>query len=677
MKQLFSKDFWHLPEFLHNERLRVVSIFLVIISAVCIGLAMIINLVLGLGVAILTIIAIAYSYLTLVKITNDTTEYLSDLSYRIKKGEEDALIRMPIGIIFLSKYQEIEWVNPYIQKYFGKQDVIGKPLVDVDKQLGLLVKECWGFKRPTEVTWNDQHFELLIQSDINAIYLFDVTHYVNLEEKYYNSRLVLGQIFLDNFDEVTQNLTDDTLANLNGYITTTLTKWARSYNCFIKRVDDDHFLLIGYRNSLKRLEKSNFTILDEIRKATSKQNCPITLSMGIAYGVEEMPELAKLMQSNLDLALGRGGDQVVVKEMDGKSRFYGGQTNPMAKRTRVRARMISQALQELIRQSDEVFVMGHTRPDMDAIGACMGLHRIVVMNKTKCWIVMDKSNMHSDISRLMKEVKQHPELMASFISPEEALHKATKNSLLMMVDHSRPSISISEELYQKMKNRVLVIDHHRRAEEFPENPVLVYIEPYASSASELVTELFEYQTAEADPITKLDATAMLAGIIVDTQSFSLRTGTRTFDAASYLLSMGADSDMIRYFLKENVKEYMQRNHLIDLVEFYGQDKAMSAICVGDENVVYDPVSAAQAADSLLTVSGVIASYVITKRKDGRVGISARSNGDFNVQLVMEKMGGGGHLSNAATQLNDVTVLEVKEKLLAILGDEPQNKRNID
>lgn len=238
-----------------------------------------------------------------------------------------------------------------------------------------------------------------------------------------------------------------------------------------------------------------------------------------------------------------------------------------------------------------------------------------------------------------------------------------------MADHSKPSMSIARPLYDKLKNRVMVIDHHRRGEEFPDNPILVYIEPYASSTCELITELFEYQAKDSEPINKLEATAMLTGIIIDTQSFALRTGTRTFDAASYLRSVGADLAMARHFMKESVKSYMQRNHLVERTKFAEGD----AICCGEEDKIYDPVIAAQVADSLLNVSGVEASFVITKRASGKIGVSARSNGTKNVQVIMEEMGGGGHLSNAATQIADTTVGAVKEQLLAILKQEQENK----
>ena len=334
----------------------------------------------------------------------------------------------------------------------------------------------------------------------------------------------------------------------------------------------------------------------------------------------------------------------------------------MEKRTRVRARMISQALKELIDQADQLFVMGHKKPDMDSLGACLGIRRIAEMNGKECWIVVDDEQQHSDIQRLMREVDNYQNIKDHIISPSEALEKATANSLLVMVDHAKESITISPALYDQLQNRLVIIDHHRRGEEFPENPLLVYIEPYASSTCELITEMFEYQPREGKGLNKLEATTMLTGIQIDTKSFTKSAGTRTFDAASYLRSAGADGMMIQSFMKEDSQSFMQRNHLLARAEINDQ----IAICAGEEDRYYDSVTAAQAADMLLQISNVDASFVITKRPDGGVGVSARSMGDFNVQVVMEKMGGGGHLANAATQISGKTVAEVKQELLNLL-----------
>ena len=669
MKKFFTGKFWQLPEFMKNERVRLLAIFLLGLILSATVTAFIVNIYWGLAVLVLVSIVFVLAYGVLLQATTDTSEYLADLSYRMKRGEQDAFIRMPLGVLFYNERAEVEWVNPALQRFFGQEDILGHSLTEVDEDLAQIIAENQDNHKAVEVEWRGAYFNLMVQSEIHAVYMMEITHYAKIQKRYDNSRLVIGQIFLDNYDEITKSLNDKAISNLSNYVTNALSDWARQFKMFLKRVDEDHYFFLGYTQALQELEAEKFKILDRVRESTSKRNSPLTLSMGIAYGGEDLAELSKLSQSNLDLALGRGGDQAVVREIDGQARFYGGKTNPMEKRTRVRARMISQALQELMNQSDQVFVMGHQRPDMDSLGACLGLRRIAAMTKKECWIVLDQEKMHSDLERLLDSLKQYPEIKGKIISPSEALEKATKKSLLIKADHSKPSISISKDLYEQLQNRVMVIDHHRRGEEFPENPILVYIEPYASSTCELITEMFEYQAKDAEPINKIEATAMLTGIIIDTKSFSLRTGTRTFDAASYLRSVGADLQMTRHFMKENVDSYLQRNHLIDKVEFIGNGNAVVA---GEEKRMYDPVIAAQAADSLLNISGVEASFVITKRSEELVGISARSNGETNVQIIMEKMGGGGHLSNAATQIKDKKVSAVKEELLAILSPTLQN-----
>ena len=671
MKRLLEKEFWQIPEFLRNKHLRIIAVFLLILSLVCATLAFIVNAWLGIIVLLLILLTIGLSFITLKQVMQDTTHYISDLSYKIKRSEQEALLKMPIGILMLNDLAEVVWVNPTMQKLFGQEEILGKKLTEADEELAKVINDNMSNKDSVEIKWQDKRFNMLVQSDINVVYLLDITHYAEIQKQYDDSRLVIGQIFIDNYDEVTQSMNDTNISNLSNYITNELSSWASQMGMFLKMIDEDHYFVLAYTKSLTQMEKEKFKLLDRIRERTSKQNFPVTLSIGLAYGGTDLAKLSRLSQSNLDLALGRGGDQVVVRGVDdSQARFYGGKTNPMEKRTRVRARMISQALQELMSQSDDIFVMGHARPDMDSIGACLGIRRIAKMNGKQCWLVLDTDNLHSDIQRLLDEIDNYPDIKESIISPEEALQKATKKSLLLMLDLSKPSISMSPELYDQLKNRVIIIDHHRRGEEFPENPMLVYIEPYASSTCELITEMFEYQSRYSDdPINKLEATAMLTGIVIDTKSFSLRTGTRTFDAASYLRSVGADSQMSQHFMKENVQSFLQRNHLIDRVEFVGNG---NAVVVGEKDRAYDPVTAAQAADSLLTVSGVQASYVVTHRSEDIIGISARSNGETNVQIIMEKMGGGGHLSNAATQIEDRDILDVRKQLLDLIAQTEEN-----
>lgn len=650
-----------LPKFLNNDNFKIMAIWLTVLHCAAIILGFIAHIGIGIAMIIIFFLEFILLYDTAQKMAVETNKYIADLSYRIKRGEQEALIKMPIGIILFNENYELQWINPFMQSQLGNHAVLGKKIEEVDKELSEMIKKSQS-NALNKVNWGEKVFQVIVQEDIRVIYLMDITEYAQIEKDFDNQKIVIGNIFVDNYDEITQGMNDRSVSNLNNFVTAQLSNWAKKNKVYLKRTSEDRFILLMHIKALKNMEEEKFSIVDNIRERTSKQNFPLTLSIGIAYDNENLNELAKLAQTNLDLALGRGGDQVVVRAFNGEPRYYGGKTNPMEKRTRVRSRVISQALQETMRQSDQIFVMGHSHPDMDAIGAALGIRRIAEMNSKEAWVIVNPAEFSNDIEKLMTEVEKNNQISRYIITPAVASEMITANSLLVMVDFHRPSMGIAPELFEKSKN-IVVIDHHRRGEEFPENPALVYIEPYASSTAELVTELFEYQSNEADPINQIEATAMLGGIIVDTNSFSLRTGSRTFDAASYLRSCGADAVLIQRLLKEDAKTYLLRSHLIETIDFITDN---IAVAVGEEDVVYDTVVAAQAADTMLSMTNIDASFVITKRRDGLVGISARSLGVISVQVIMEQLGGGGHLSNAATQLENVTIAEAKEKLREVI-----------
>ena len=609
-------------------------------------------------------------YFSIQHINKKINEYAIDLAYKIRKGEQDAYLKMPIGMILYDINENITWINPYLQKKLQRQNVIGIPLKELNERLYYQVKKQIQNQKENDIfTHVDKKYQVIVHSDIRMIYLTDITEYASIEEKYHEEQIVFGQIFLDNFSEVSQSLNDRRKSNLNNFVTNQLSSWAIHHNIFMKRVDDDRFIAFLNRKSLETLEKEKFDIMDKIRETTAKQNYPLTVSMGFSYSDKEnsdvtYPEIASYAQANLDLALGRGGDQVVVRSQNEDARFYGGKSNPMEKRTRVRARMVSQALKDLMEEASEIIVMGHQFPDMDAIGGCLGIRRIAKMNQKKAWIVTNENQFSHDIHKLMDVIREQKDLREDIITPEEALEKLTPNTLVILVDVSRPVIAASPEVLEQA-NKIVVIDHHRRSQDFPKNPVLVYIEPYASSTGELITELFEYQNNYAESIQPIEATAMLGGIIVDTRNFTLRTGSRTFDAASYLKSVGADTILIQRLLKENVETYLLRSHLLNSLILLDNN---IGIVQGEEDTPYPTVVAAQTADMMLSMENIDASFVVTKREDGRIGISGRSLGNKNVQRVMEKMGGGGHLSNAATQLSDTTIEEAVIQLKEVISD---------
>lgn len=586
----------------------------------------------------------------------DLHRYVETLSHRVKKVGEEVLHELPIGILLYNEGKNIEWHNPYMTQIVGRESLIGESMYEMLPQLAELKNDSG----KNLFVFNEKFYEALHRPEERLLYIQDVTEYQELLMRYNHERVAFAIIHLDNLDEVAQGMDEQSRTLMLSAVTKVLTQWAQKYHMYLRRYTADKFMAVLDQATLDELERSRFEILDEVRELTADNKIPVTLSIGVGAGENPLIELGELAQSSLDIALGRGGDQAAVK-MGGKIRFYGGKSNAVEKRTRVRARVISHALRDLILESDHVFIMGHKGPDMDAIGAAIGVRRAVHSNDKDGYIVLDQTN--PSIDRLMTEVSEHEDLYLTFITPEEAMHMVTENSLIVVVDTHRPSMVIEPRLLSAA-NRVVVIDHHRRAEEFIQDPVLIYMEPYASSTSELVTELLQYHS-EGLQLESLEATALLSGIVVDTKSFAFRTGSRTFEAASFLRRNGADPSLVQRLLKEDLENFKKKMSIVQNTEVLYHS---FAIAKGAPGEVYGQVQIAQAADTLITMTGIQASFVVCQRPDDVVSISARSLGDINVQTIMEQLGGGGHLTNAATQLEHVTVDEAVAKLKEVLAD---------
>ena len=668
MKKSLTERIKALPTFLKGDAIKKYGYSFIGIVLCMLIIAYVMNIWVGIVLTLFVILIGILLYSFADYIIKETNHYISNLSYKINKGSQDASIKMPIGMLLLDSNSEIQWINPYLQKYFDKKELLGFSLEKIDTNLASMVNHL----EPNEekvIHWKDKYFQTVFHSDIGMLYMMDITEYAVIKETYLDERPVFGQIFVDNFAEVSQSLTDRKKSNLNNFVTNQLTSWANHNNIYLKRVDTDRFVAFLDKKILSRLEKDKFDIIDKVRETTAQQNTPLTVSMGFSYAdstenVMNYDEIAAEAQENLDLALGRGGDQVVVRSKKEETRFYGGKSNPLEKRTRVRSRMVSQALENMMAEATQIIIMGHQYPDMDCVGGCLGIRRIAKMHGKTSWIVTNPDQYSHDIKKLMAVIKEDEELSSSIVTPEMAEALLTPETLVIIVDVNKPSLTASPEVVEKA-NQLVIIDHHRRGQEFPANPDLVYIEPYASSAGELITELLEYQLNEEEQIKTIEATTLLAGIIVDTRNFTLRTGSRTFDTASYLKSVGADTILIQRLLKENVDTYLMRSHLLNSLEILPNN---IGIVHGEETIVYPTVVAAQTADMMLSMENIDASFVVTKRNDGRTGISARSLGNKNVQRVMEKMGGGGHLSNAATQLTDMSIEEAIEQLKIVIQE---------
>ncbi|EGQ2898116.1 DHH family phosphoesterase [Staphylococcus pseudintermedius] len=645
----------------HSMKKALIVPFLVITvtAIIIVGLSFFFNQWLAFIAAILLFVMLIISVFIFRRFYRYLDRYLDDLSGKISVGSDRAVKTMPLGLIVLNENDQIEWVNPFMSERI-ERNVISDPINEVYPNILKQLEKA----KEIEIADGAYAYRVRYSEKEHILYFIDMTEEATIQQAYDDQQPIIATLFLDNYDEITQNMNDTQRSEINSMVTRVISRWAQEHNVYFKRYSSDQFIAYLNRRILRELEETKFDILSQLREKSVGYRAQLTLSIGVGEGSENLIDLGELSQSGLDLALGRGGDQVAIKNMNGNVRFYGGKTDPMEKRTRVRARVISHALKDILLEGDKVIVMGHKRPDLDAIGAAIGVTRFAMMNNLEAYIVLNESDIDPTLRRVMDEIDGKPELKERFVTSDDAWNMMTSRTTLVVVDTHKPEMVIDENILNKA-NRKVVIDHHRRGESFISSPLLVYMEPYASSTAELVTELLEYQPTE-QRLTRLESTVMYAGIIVDTRNFTLRTGSRTFDAASYLRAHGADTILTQHFLKDDIETYINRSELIRTVKL--QENGI-AIAHGPDDKIYHPVTVAQAADELLSLDGVEAAYVVARREENLIGMSARSLGEFNVQLTMEALGGGGHLTNAATQLEGVTVEAAIEKLQQAINEQ--------
>ena len=590
------------------------------------------------------------------KASEQMERYISKLTNRIKDSSEKGINKFPIGIVVIDEDKNIEWANNFIYKNIKVEEIKGLNILELMPE----IEDLFNLETPIDNQFEifGKHFKVNYQKDSGYVYFFDITESKVVMQRFRDTRPIILNLSLDNYEDVYDSLDDEVASRLDATIVVTLTDWAKKNSIYLKRIDEDRFIGLLNVKDLKKIEKDKFQILDTIRSLKEDFGAPITLSIGVGMGTDFLPELGELAKSSLDLALGRGGDQVAMKDVDGTIRFYGGKTNPQEKRTRIKARVVSNALADIVSDSDKIIVMGHRRPDFDAIGACVGIYTFAKFLNKECYIILNDSDRDETIQKVMFEIDNLDEQLSRvFVNSDEAWELMTPQTTLIVVDTSDASRVLDAAILSKA-NRKVVIDHHRRGEDIITNPLLTYIEPYASSASELIAELIEYQT-KIEKISPIAATIMLGGIVVDTQNFSIRTGSRTFDAAAYLRSNGADPTKVKTILKEPFENFMNR---VEIINNSIQKSPEIIMAKAPENKYYTNVMLAQSADLLLTLKGIECSFAIGYLDEGKVGISSRSLGNINVQLIMEELGGGGHLANAATQIEGINLDEALERL---------------
>lgn len=487
-----------------------------------------------------------------------------------------------------------------------------------------------------------------------ALYLEDFTQVYEMAQKLDQERVVICYIQVDDFDEIMAASPEESRPELLVRIDKAITQWVQNYNGFVKKYETDKFVSVFTLKEFKLAQEMKFDILEEIKNIKIKPGISVTLSMGAAYWPGPLTEINRQAQNALELCLGRGGDQVVVIT-ESKTYFYGGKTKEVEKYSRVRARVIAHALRDLVEESDIVMILGHLFLDMDALGAGVGLLAVANSLGKPGYIILP-SGPNPSIESLLSLLMKDDQFKDGFLQEEPALSKITKKTLVVVADTHRPSLCLTQEILARAE-KVVVIDHHRRSEEFIEKAHLVYLEPYASSTSEMVTEMLEYMGDEVK-ISPLAATSLLSGIVVDTRNFSFKTGVRTFEAASFLRRLGADPTTVYKLFQEEMETVNARAEVVKRAERVFDNIAISFY---EEKPPNPTLSSAQAANALLEIKGIHASFVIVPTDEG-VSISGRSLGGINVQRILEKLGGGGHMTVAGAQLKDATIEQATEKI---------------
>ena len=488
-------------------------------------------------------------------------------------------------------------------------------------------------------------------------YFMDVTEYEKVSAEYAASRPIVSVIMLDNYDELIKNLTETAKASLLAQIDHRISEWTASSGGYLCRFDRDRYIFIFEERNLPAFLEGHFSLLDTVRELQSPSGIAATVSIGLGRGASTLEEAYQFAMLGIEMALSRGGDQAVIKTPL-NFEFYGGKTVAVERRTKVKSRVMASALGELMGDASNILIMGHRFSDLDTVGAAAGLCCIARKMGKTARVVLDREQ--TVAKALIERLQKLPEYAETFIGVQEAVILADSRTLLIVVDTNRPDQVESEDLLLSC-NKIAVVDHHRRAADYISNAALNFHEPYASSASELTTELMQYLVETSD-IRKAEAEAVMAGMVLDTKNFTMRTGSRTFEAAAFLRRCGADTTEVKKLLQNDLSSTVARFSIVERAKIY-----KPGIAIADNLSTRDRIIAAQAADELVNVAGIETSFVIYDAEE-TVNISARSIGDINVQVILEKLGGGGNRSTAGAQIRDLEEAEVSRRLKAAIDE---------
>lgn len=605
------------------------------------------------------VIVLVYTIYFVMHSHNQWERMVEDMRSQVEEGKVSSYLDMPLPILLVDHEGSILWHNSKFDAVYNRAGgIIGQSLD------GLFPGRNWRTAL-SETNFYDQRlgdknyriFRSKAEGktgDVYSLYWYDQSDYSDLKQQYMDEKPLVAYIQVDNYDEVMSNTPEDSIPFLISEMNSVIKQWASRHNGVLYWVDDEEYVMLMENHYLESMELKKFTVLDDIRKIDEGNRFPMTLSIGISVDGEDINERDTGSQKALELALGRGGDQAVIRK-GGSYEFFGGRSKNVERKSRVKSRVVAQSLASLIKESDHVYIMGHHYPDMDSLASAIGVYRCCLNLEVPASIILDEpTEAITSLYDLFKDNKLY-----QFVAGKEVMGVRNHDkNLLIVVDTHRPNFTEAPEVIPLFTRRV-VIDHHRRGTEMIENTSLLYQEPYASSVSEMISEILQYITSDVH-LEPLEASALLSGIILDTKNFVFNTGVRTFDAASFLRRYGADTRLVRELFKEDLVGSVIKSNIITSVTMVTEGIAMAYSGEPSNNI---KTIISQGADELIDIKGIHTSFVLGEDEEGTVFISARSTGKTNVQVILEKLGGGGHLETAGAQLEKTNLEDAKTLLL--------------
>ena len=622
---------------------------------------------------ILYISILCYTYFANNKRKSEISEQLQDLTLTVDSAAKSSLINSPFPLVILETNGNIVWKSSKFVTEFADIDMdnyIDDLIIDIkdeieksdNKKRKSVIRQIQiGKKTYTvqgEFAKSKKYERKKSPEYMMILYFIDETEKVKLKQENEDKKICVGIIMIDNYEEVTQRVDAEQKTQLMAKVESTIYDWVNETNGILVKADRDTYVYVFEQKNLEKIKEEKFAILDSIKNLVRKDKIQLTLSIAISNEGDTERDVYKSASAAMDVILGRGGDQAVIRQ-NGKYLFFGGKVEEVEKRTKVKARIVAQALEELIKENDKIMIMGHTNPDIDAIGSALGIYRIAKTLEKEAKIVANVET--PSIKDLYESIKdQYQEV---FISSETALAQVDSGTLIIVVDTHKKTYVESPELLTKT-NKIVIIDHHRRSADFIDNSILTFQEVYASSAAELVTEIIQYTQNEVE-LSEVEAEALYAGIMMDTKNFTFKTGVRTFEAAAYLRRCGVDIIKVKKWFQSDLESYNTISEIVRKAEIVRDSIGISIYDVQEKET---SLICAKAADELLTIGNITASFVLGLMEDGKVCISGRSIGDVNVQMILEKLGGGGHITLAGAQLENVTIDEAKQELISKINE---------